>query len=66
MQRWLWLMIQQHGKPMTFNDIRAVIRQQFEMEDGTKLYPSFERSLRHALQRMVRDDGLMDKCMGRR
>jgi hypothetical protein len=42
LQRWLWFMNRQHGKPMTFNDIRAVIRQQFEMEDGTKLHPSFE------------------------
>ena len=29
------------------------------MEDGTKLYPSLERSLRHALQVMVSNGGLI-------
>lgn len=63
LQRALWTMIRQHGKPMTFNDIRADIRKQVD-KDGTKysslewslLYSSLERSLRRALQRMVRDD----------
>ena len=56
-------MIRQHGKPMTFNDIRADIRKQVD-KDGTRysslewslLYSPLERSLRRALQRMVRDD----------
>jgi hypothetical protein len=59
LQRNLFTIIRQHGKPMTFEDIRAVIRQQFEMEDGTKLYPSFERSLRHALHGMVKGGGMI-------
>jgi hypothetical protein len=45
------------GKPMTFDDMRAVIRQDLDLEDGTKLYPSLERSLRHALHRMVSRGG---------
>jgi hypothetical protein len=44
---------------MTFEEIRAVIRQELEVEDGTKLYSSFERSLRHALHRMVSNGGLI-------
>ena len=63
LQRALWTMIRQHGKPMTFNDMRADIRKQCD-KDGTRysslewslLYSSLERSLRRALQRMVRDD----------
>jgi hypothetical protein len=59
LQRGLWETIQQHGKPMTFEEMRAVIRQVFEMEDGAKLYPPFERSLRRALHRMVDNGGLI-------
>ena len=59
LQRALFAAIQRHGKPMTFEDIRNVIRQDFEMDDGAKLYPSFERSLRRALHRMVRTSGLI-------
>ena len=59
LQRVLWETIRRHGKPMTFDDIRAVIRQELDVEDGTKLRPSFERSLRHALHRMVSDGGLI-------
>ena len=63
LQRALWTMIRQHGKPMTFNDMRADIRKQCD-KDGTRysslewslLYSSLERSLRRALQRMVGDD----------
>ena len=55
LQQALLLTIRQHGKPMTFEEIRAVIRQTFELEDGAKLYPSFERSLRRAIHRMVSD-----------
>ena len=36
-----------------------VIRKELEVEDGTKLYSSFERSLRRALQRMVSDGGVI-------
>ena len=49
------------GLVTTFDDMRAVIRQELEVEDGTKLRPSFERSLRQALHRMVgRGGGLID------
>ena len=64
LQRALWTMIRQHGKPMTFNDIRADIRKQVDRRrhqpysslEWSLLYSSLERSLRRALQRMVRDD----------
>ena len=66
LQRALWGTIRQHGKPMTFEDIRAVVRQDFE-KDGKQyssfewslLYSSLERSLRRALHRMVSDGGLI-------
>ena len=66
LQRALFTMIRQRGKPMTFNDIRADVRKQFD-KDGTRyssfewslLYSSLERSLRRALQRMVRDGVLI-------
>jgi hypothetical protein len=34
LQRTLFEIIQRHGKPMTFEDIRAVIRKELEVEDG--------------------------------
>ena len=66
LQRALFTMIRQHGKPMTFKDIRAVIRKQYD-KDGTRyssfewslFYSSLERSLRRALQRMVSNGGLI-------
>jgi hypothetical protein len=62
LQNALFFTIRQHGKPMTFKDIRVVIRKEFE-EDGklyssfewSLLYSSLERSLRRALHRMVKD-----------
>jgi hypothetical protein len=42
---------------MTFEDIRAVIRQGNDLEADTKLRPSFERSLRRALHRMAENGG---------
>jgi hypothetical protein len=59
LQRVLSETIWRHGKPMTFDDILTVIRQELGAEDGTKLRPSFERSLRHALHQMVSDGGLI-------
>ena len=56
LQRALWAAIQQHGKPMTFDDIRAVA---LGNDPDRKLRPAFERSLRRALQYMVRDGGLI-------
>src|SRR3954451_11919493 len=66
LQRALWQTIRQHGKPMSFEDIRADIRQQFEEEgklyssvEWSLLYSSLERSLRRSLQRMVSSGGLI-------
>ena len=42
---------------MTFEEICAAIRQEAELEAGARLPPSFERSLRRALQRMVSHGG---------
>jgi hypothetical protein len=57
LQRALWETILQHGKPMTFDDIRAVILQELEVEAGTRLRLSFERSLRRALHRIAEPGG---------
>jgi hypothetical protein len=57
LQNALWMTIRRHGKPMTFDEIRAVIRQGIEAEPDTKLRASFERSLRRALHRMAEDGG---------
>jgi hypothetical protein len=57
LQRALWETIRQHGKPMTFDDLRATILQGIGAEDGAKLRPSFERSLRRALNRMAENGG---------
>jgi hypothetical protein len=59
LQRWLVPMIRRHGKPMTFDDMRAIIRRELEVEEGTKLYSSLERSLRRALHRMVSNGGVI-------
>jgi hypothetical protein len=55
LQRVLWQTIQRHGKPMTFDEIRA----EAIGEDGGQLSASFERSIRRALHRMVSDGGLI-------
>jgi hypothetical protein len=55
LQRALFAAIQRHGKPMTFDDIRAAATG----DGGFLLATSFERSIRRSLQRMVRDDGLI-------
>jgi hypothetical protein len=43
------------GKPMSFEDIRAQIRVARDLKPDQKFSVSFERSLRRALQTMVRD-----------
>jgi hypothetical protein len=40
-----------------FDDIRAVIRQKLEVEDGIKLRSSFERSLHQPLRLMISRGG---------
>jgi hypothetical protein len=59
LQRALWEAILMHGKPMTFEDIRVVVRQVNGWDEGEKLPQPFERSLRRALHRMVKNDGLI-------
>jgi hypothetical protein len=55
LQRVLFATIQRHGKPMTFDDIRA----EAIGDDGDRLSASFERSLRRALHRMAENGGLI-------
>jgi|SRR3954451_6220115 hypothetical protein len=63
-QRALFTTIQLHGKPMTFQEIRAQIRKAREVEhysafEWSLLYSSFERSLRRALHGMVKNGALI-------
>jgi hypothetical protein len=60
MQKGLMAMIRQHGKPMTFEDMRANIRQGIGAKpDDAKLRVSFERSMRRALHRLTSDHLLL-------
>jgi hypothetical protein len=59
MQRYLWQTICTHGKPMTFAEIRNVAANATILPGSMKLIPSAERSLRRALQTMVRDESLI-------
>jgi hypothetical protein len=43
LQRTLFTIIRRHGKPMMFDDMRAIIRQELDLEDGIELSLSFER-----------------------
>jgi len=58
-QRYLIGMIRWYGKPMTFADIRAQVKQDLDIEPDGKLRVSFERSLRRALHRFVCDEILI-------
>jgi hypothetical protein len=58
-QRYLWSMIRRHGKPMTFDDIRAAIDRASGAPKGARLRPSVERSMRRALHRMVSNGGMI-------
>jgi hypothetical protein len=51
--------IYQHGKPMSFEDVRAQVRRDVGVEPGTELRLSFERSLRRALHRLCEDEILI-------
>jgi hypothetical protein len=51
----LLLTIRLHGKPMTFAEIRASVRRHRDMQPDERLRPSFERSLRRALHRLVEE-----------
>ena len=42
LQRWLRSVIYQHGRPMTFEDIRAVIRQEIAAEPDADQRSSLE------------------------
>jgi hypothetical protein len=55
LQQVLWVTIRRHGKPLTFDYIRA----EAIGPDGGQLSASFERSMRRALHRMVSTGGLV-------
>jgi hypothetical protein len=56
----LFDVIASNGKPMSFNEIRARILQDVGVNDPTtKLRPTFERSIRRSLHRMVSDSTLI-------
>jgi hypothetical protein len=60
MQNALLATVRQHGKPMTFADIRATINEGIGRADrDAKLRASFERSLRRALHRLTSDPFLI-------
>jgi hypothetical protein len=58
-QRFLWQTVCIHGKPMTFAEIRSVAAYAAILPGVVRLAPSVERSLRRALQTMVRDEVLL-------
>jgi hypothetical protein len=55
MQNALMATIRQHGKPMTFAEMRATASDQ----PGVKLRPSFERSVRRALHSLTTNNMLI-------
>ena len=64
LQRCLLDAIEEHGQPMTFADIRIVVKK----DAGAEWYvthPSFERSLRRALNTLVRNEFLITLGNGR-
>jgi hypothetical protein len=52
-EKFLFATILRHGKPMTFGDIRAEIRQRLGVQANAKFRASFERSARRALHRLT-------------
>ena len=56
--------IESHGKPMTFADIRIQAKKDLGAEWWVT-HPSFERSLRRALQTLVRSEMLITLGKGR-
>jgi hypothetical protein len=48
-------LILRHGRPMTFEEMRAAVRRDVAAEPDAELRSSFKRSVRRSLHRMVRD-----------
>ena len=60
MQRKLLAAIEQHGKPMTFEEMRAALLPQNDvLEPDVRVLRSFERSAWRALHRLVSQDALI-------
>jgi hypothetical protein len=61
MQRALFVLVRRHGKPMTFREMCISFMQaNGENSPDTKLIkPTFQRSMRRALKKMVDDGSLM-------
>ena len=59
LQRELFATIRRHAKPMAFDEMRAALLQNAGEEPDAGLNPSFERSVRRALRRLIRDGVLV-------
>jgi hypothetical protein len=59
LQRAVFQTILERRKPMTFEDIRAVVRQDDDLPQGARLAASFERSLRRALHGLCAEGALI-------
>jgi hypothetical protein len=55
LQRGLLGLIERHGKPMTFADIRTRIKQDVGNDQDMKFRTSVERSLRRALHQLTKE-----------
>ena len=58
-QRWLLATIKRHRKPISFEQIRAAALEEAGAEDGARLRPSPERSMRRALHSLVKGGGVV-------
>jgi hypothetical protein len=58
-QRHLVAMLRRHGKPMTFADMQRQVLRDVGAPPGNVLRVSVQRSIRRALHRLVRDQGLI-------
>jgi hypothetical protein len=59
MQKYLVYLVSGHHKPVTFAELRSVILKADHAPPDHVLRPSVERSLRRALQSLVRDEVLI-------
>jgi hypothetical protein len=59
MQRYLMMLINAHGKPVTFAELRGIILKANGVPAGDTMRQSPERSLRRALHSLVRDQALI-------
>jgi hypothetical protein len=59
LQRAILFFIRQHGKPITFGEIKTRILAESGAPPSDKMHPPFERSLRRALHSLVTSKGLI-------